>query len=91
MKIEFREINRGNLRECIKLELDAEQAQRITSNAVSLAESKYKPGYRDCAYIDVGAVVGYEASLQLYQNCGFVKTGETIGREIQLRIGTAKV
>ena len=150
MQIELKEITRENLRECCTLELDPEQAKRIAPNAISIAESKLKPGYepyaiyngnrmvgfimyghdkhedlpgqyylirlmiakneqrngygraatliaiermksyRDCSYIDVGAVVGYEASLQLYLNCGFVKTGEIFGREIQLRIEVKK-
>lgn len=41
--VSFREITKQNFWDCINLEVAEEQSEYVTSNAVSLAQSKYQP------------------------------------------------
>jgi diamine N-acetyltransferase len=59
MTIEFREITRNNFRECIRMELGPGQGKSVASNAFSLAESKFKPGYEPFAIYESDRMIGF--------------------------------
>lgn len=52
MAVELREITKENWQECVRLELEESQKHFVSSNAYSLAESKFQPTFRPLAIYD---------------------------------------
>lgn len=57
--MEFREITRENFWECIELSVSREQTAFVTSNAVSIAQSKVQPECIPLAVYDNDVMVGF--------------------------------
>lgn len=55
----FKEITRENFWECIELSVSKEQADFVTSNAVSIAQSKVQPECMPLAVYDDDTMVGF--------------------------------
>ena len=58
-KVKIAELTAENWYDCCELEVAAEQAKYIESNAVSIAQSKYEPALRPYAIYAEGKVVGF--------------------------------
>jgi len=57
--ITLKEITRDNFWDCISLEVDPEQVEFVTSNAVSIAQSKVQPECIPMAVYDDDLMVGF--------------------------------
>ncbi|UCD05409.1 MAG: GNAT family N-acetyltransferase [candidate division WOR-3 bacterium] len=57
--IEFREITKENFWECVELSVSKEQADFVTSNAISIAQSKVQPECIPLAVYDNDVMVGF--------------------------------
>ncbi len=57
--IEFREITKENFWECVELSVSKEQIDFVTSNAISIAQSKVQPECIPLAVYDNDIMVGF--------------------------------
>lgn len=59
MLVTFKEINKNNWKECIKLKVNETQLNFVTSNVYSLLESKFEPSYFPLAIYNNEVMVGF--------------------------------